>query len=130
MGKQITADERCEQDFGLRKADGWIAIDLADQRKWNSEFTGEKRFGPAEPQKDSILRDRRYLGGKDFSAKLQTAGEVESVCDGQVHLQILSSETWLFSFSVEEFYLWKDLQLKTESGVVLVKDNMENKWIK
>lgn len=32
MEVQIAADERCQQNFGLREADGWKVIHLTDQR--------------------------------------------------------------------------------------------------
>lgn len=86
----------------------------------------------AEPQKDSSFRDSRYFWKQNLSTKLQTGGEVDSLCQGWLghpHSQIPSLRVSPFSTSVEETSLWRDLQLKMESAVVLMKGKTEKRLL-
>lgn len=88
MGEQVKADERCQQNFGLSEADGWVVSDLAGQRKW--DLPEEKLRGSAEGPNNFSLRDNRNFRKQNFRAGLRTGGQVARSWEDQFDPQIPS----------------------------------------
>lgn len=64
MGKQVTASERCQRGFGIRKQPDKLSSVQLKRENETVSLLERKSFSPTEPQKNLILRDSRYLQSK------------------------------------------------------------------
>ena len=92
MGTETTVDDRCQQNYGKWWADGWMVIDLAEQRKAEAWLrVVEKTIGSK-----TILKTLRRFGTWSHLIPLKVWGRakiglIKSLYKDQIGLWSLSS---------------------------------------